>query len=315
MGDYRENALAVMEQVNRYILGKEKVVREAMAAFLAGGNILLEDIPGVGKTTLALLFAGSMGLDWRRVQFTPDVMPSDLTGFSIYRKDTGVFEYQKGAVFCNLLLADEINRTTPKTQSALLEAMQEGQVTVEGVTRVLEPPFLVIATQNPLGSVGTQPLPPAQMDRFMVSMTMGYPEFEYEVMMAKAGGHPNLSKEITAVTDRQTFLKMQREVENVFVKDEVYRYMVELSAKSRQHPYIEQGVSPRGTIALVRMSKASAWLSGSLYVSPADVEEQFAYVAGHRILLNVAARMEGVKKEQVIREILEQVKKPEPGKK
>lgn len=315
MPDQRENALAVMKQVNQYILGKEEVVRETMAAFLAGGNILLEDIPGVGKTTLALLFAGSMGLDWKRVQFTPDVMPSDLTGFSVYRKDTGVFEYQKGAVFCNLLLADEINRTTPKTQSALLEAMQEQQVTVEGVTRVLEPPFLVIATQNPLGSVGTQPLPPAQMDRFMISMTMGYPDFENEVQMAKEGGHPNLASELTPVTDRLSFLEMQKEAEGVFIKEEVYRYLVELTSKSRQHPYIEQGVSPRGTIALVRMSKAAAWLAGNSYVSPLDVEQQFPYVAGHRLLLNVAARMEGATKEQVIREILEHVKKPEPGRK
>lgn len=315
MESYREQALKVAEQVNRHILGKEQVVRETLAAFLAGGNILLEDIPGVGKTTMALLFAKTMGLEWKRVQFTPDVMPSDLTGFSVYRKDKGDFVYQKGAVFCNLLLADEINRTTPKTQSALLEAMQEQQVTVEGVTRVLTPPFLVIATQNPLGTAGTQPLPPAQMDRFMISMTMGYPDFESEVLMAKAGGWNNLTTRIEAVTDRQNFLKMQAEVEDVFVKDEVYRYMVELASRSREHPHIEQGMSPRGTLALVKMSKAAAWLSGNDYVSPADVAQQFFYVAAHRVLLNVSARMEGVTKEQVLREVLEQVKKPDMGRK
>ncbi len=315
MAGYRDDALAVMEQVNRYILGKEDVVREALTAFLAGGNILLEDIPGVGKTTLALLFAGSMGLGWKRVQFTPDVMPSDLTGFSVYRKDTGEFEYRKGAVFCNLLLADEINRTTPKTQSALLEVMQERQVTVEGVTRVLEPPFLVVATQNPMGSVGTQPLPPAQLDRFMISMSMGYPDFEHEVRMAREGGSPKLAEQIAPVTDRLRFIEMQEEAEQVHVRDEIYRYIVELVTASRQNDYIEQGVSPRGTIALVKMAKAAAWLSGNSYVSPRDVAGQFPYVAEHRILLNVAARMEGVKKEQVIRDILEQVKKPEPGRK
>lgn len=314
MKDYREQAMAVMEQVNRYILGKEKAVMETMAAFLAGGNILLEDIPGVGKTTMALLFAKTMGLEWKRVQFTPDVMPSDLTGFSVYRKDTGEFEYQKGAVFCNLLLADEINRTTPKTQSALLEAMQEQQVTVEGVTRVLTPPFLVIATQNPLGAAGTQPLPPAQMDRFMISMSMGYPDFESEVLMAKAGGWNNLATQAEAVTDKQQFLEMQREVNEVFIRDEVYRYIVELADRSRKHPYIEQGMSPRGTIALVKMARAAAWLAGSSYVSPMDVAQQFPYVAAHRVFLNVSARMEGVRREQVVQEILEQVKKPDMGK-
>ncbi|MCH5344526.1 MAG: MoxR family ATPase [Acetatifactor sp.] len=304
-----------MAQVNRYIFGKEEAVRESLAAFLAGGNILLEDIPGVGKTTMALLFAKTMGLEWKRVQFTPDVMPSDLTGFSIYRRDTGEFEYQKGAVFCNLLLADEINRTTPKTQSALLEAMQEQQVTVEGVTRELTPPFLVIATQNPLGTAGTQPLPPAQMDRFTISMTMGYPDFENEVQMAKVDGHHALAAGVEAVTDRLTFLEMQKEVENIYIKDEVYRYIVELVGQTRQHSCIEQGVSPRGTLALTRMSKAVAWIAGNSYVSPMDVAAQFPYVVGHRLILNMEARMQGKKKEQVIQEILDSVKKPELGRK
>lgn len=313
--DYREKALEVAERVNRYILGKEDVVRETLTAFLAGGNILLEDIPGVGKTTMALLFAETIGLEWKRVQFTPDVMPSDLTGFSIYRKDREEFEYQKGAIFCNLLLADEINRTTPKTQSALLEAMQEQQVTVEGVTRVLTPPFLVIATQNPLGTAGTQPLPPAQMDRFMIAMSMGYPDFENEVLMAKAGGWNNLTMQVEPVTDRLSFLEMQKAADSVFIRDEVYRYIVDLATESRNHARVEQGVSPRGTIALVKMSKASAWLAGNAYVSPMDVAGQFPYVAGHRMLLNVAARMEGVTKAQVIEDILDRVKKPELGKK
>lgn len=315
MESHREKALAVMAQVNRYIFGKEEAVRESLAAFLAGGNILLEDIPGVGKTTMALLFAKTMGLEWKRVQFTPDVMPSDLTGFSIYRRDTGEFEYQKGAVFCNLLLADEINRTTPKTQSALLEAMQEQQVTVEGVTRELTPPFLVIATQNPLGTAGTQPLPPAQMDRFTISMTMGYPDFENEVQMAKVDGHHALAAGVEAVTDRLTFLEMQKEVENIYIKDEVYRYIVELVGQTRQHSCIEQGVSPRGTLALTRMSKAVAWIAGNSYVSPMDVAAQFPYVVGHRLILNMEARMQGKKKEQVIQEILDSVKKPELGRK
>ncbi|MBR1702932.1 MAG: MoxR family ATPase [Lachnospiraceae bacterium] len=315
MSGYREIARKITAQVNEHILGKEEVVREVMTAFLAGGNILLEDIPGVGKTTMALLFAHSMGLSWKRVQFTPDVMPSDLTGYSIYRRETGTFEYQKGAVFCNLMLADEINRTTPKTQSALLEVMQEKQVTVEGVTRVLEPPFIVVATQNPFGAVGTQPLPSAQMDRFMISMTVGYPDFESEVRMAKENRLEKTNENCEAITDRDSFLKMQAEADKVFISDEVYRYLVELITSTREHGQIEQGASPRGTIALTRMAKASAWFEGRDYVTPEDVASQFPYVAAHRIRLGAAARMEGVKKKEVLREITDKVIKPEPGRK
>lgn len=315
MSDYREIAQKITAQVNEHILGKEEVVREVMTAFLAGGNILLEDIPGVGKTTMALLFARSMGLSWKRVQFTPDVMPSDLTGYSIYRRETGTFEYQKGAVFCNLLLADEINRTTPKTQSALLEVMQEKQVTVEGVTRVLEPPFIVVATQNPFGAAGTQPLPSAQMDRFMVSMTVGYPDFESEVRMAKENSLEKTGADCEAITDRDSFLKMQEEVDRVFISDEVYRYLVELVTSTRVHGQIEQGASPRGTLALAGMAKASAWMDDRDYVTPEDVVLQFPYVAAHRIQLGAAARIEGVKKEDILKEILDRVKKPEPGRK
>ncbi|MBR1852775.1 MAG: MoxR family ATPase, partial [Lachnospiraceae bacterium] len=307
MSDYREIAQNITAQVNEHILGKEEVVRKVMTAFLAGGNILLEDIPGVGKTTMALLFARSMGLSWKRVQFTPDVMPSDLTGYSIYRRETGTFEYQKGAVFCNLLLADEINRTTPKTQSALLEVMQEKQVTVEGVTRVLEPPFIVVATQNPFGAAGTQPLPSAKMDRFMVSMTVGYPDFESEVRMAKENSLEKTGVDCETITDRGSFLKMQEEVDRVFISDEVYRYLVELITGTRSHGQIEQGVSPRGTLALTGMAKASAWMDGRDYVTPEDVAFQFPYVAGHRIQLGAAARIAGIKKENILKEILAQV--------
>ncbi|MBP3204369.1 MAG: MoxR family ATPase [Lachnospiraceae bacterium] len=315
MSDYREIARKITAQVNEHILGKEEVVGEVMTAFLAGGNILLEDIPGVGKTTMALLFARSMGLTWKRVQFTPDVMPSDLMGYSIYRKETGAFEYQKGTVFCNLLLADEINRTSPKTQSALLETMQEKQVTVEGVTRRLEPPFLVVATQNPFGTAGTQPLPPAQMDRFMISMTVGYPDFESEVRMAKENSLEKTGVDCRPVTDRDSFLKMQGEVGQVFISDEVYRYLVEIVASTRNHAQIEQGVSPRGTLALTGMAKAAAWMAGRNFVTPEDVAVQFPYVATHRIQMEASARIQGITKADVLKDILNRVRKPEPGRK
>lgn len=309
----REQAQNIIALVNRYILGKEEAVTEVMTALLAGGHILLEDIPGVGKTKMASVFARALGLEWKRVQFTPDVMPSDLTGFSVYRKDIEKFVYRKGCVFCNLLLADELNRTTPKTQSALLEAMEERQVTAEGVTRVLTPPFLVIATENPLGNAGTQPLPAAQLDRFMISMTIGYPDFEHEVRMAKEIETQLPAEQIAPVTNRQTFLNMQEEVQSVHISDEVYGYIVKLITETRDHPQLEYGASPRATIALVKTSQAAAWLEGSAYVTPTHVAKQFPYVVTHRISCNVNARMEGIKKEDIIADILKQVEKPRPG--
>lgn len=309
----REQARNIIELVNSYILGKEEAVTEVMTALLAGGHILLEDIPGVGKTKMASVFARALGLEWKRVQFTPDVMPSDLTGFSIYRKDIEKFVYHKGSVFCNLLLADEINRTTPKTQSALLEAMEERQVTAEGVTRVLAPPFLVIATENPLGNAGTQPLPAAQLDRFMISMSIGYPDFEHEIKMAKEIETQFPAEQIAPITNRQAFLNLQEEVQSVHISDEVYGYIVKLVTETRNHPQLEYGASPRATISLVKMSRAAAWLEGSAYVTPNHVAKQFPYVAKHRIICNVTARMEGIKKEDIIADILKQVEKPRPG--
>lgn len=300
----------IIEQVNRIIFGKEKEILEIMLAFLANGHILLEDIPGVGKTTIALAFSKAMGLEYRRVQFTPDVMPSDLTGFSIYRKEEERFVYQKGSIFCNLLLADEINRTSPKTQSALLEVMEEKRVTVEGVSREVPKPFLVIATQNPFGSAGTQPLPEAQVDRFMIQMSIGYPDFESELMMAKSIGGVDRMEDVQPVMNSAWFEQMQKEVQEIYIKEEVYRYLVELVTATRKHPYLVQGGSPRATIALVKMARAAAWMQGRNFVTPVDVASQFPYVIVHRIVCSTAARMEKVSKEQIIKEIIEQTKKP-----
>lgn len=308
-------ALNVMEQVNNVILGKDKQIREIMAAFLAGGHILLEDIPGVGKTTLATAFSKAMALDCKRVQFTPDVMPSDLTGYSVYRNDLGQFIYQPGSVFCNLLLADEINRTSPKTQSALLEVMEERKVSVEGVTREVPEPFIVIATQNPLGNAGTQSLPEAQMDRFMITLSIGYPDYESELDMAMSVGKQSRTSDMTPVVSIDDFISMQNEIYDVYMNESIYKYIVNLVTATRKSRYIERGASPRATIALVKMCKAWSWLNGRDYVVPADVIAQFEYVITHRIILNMAARMDGKDKAEVINDILKSVAKPAVGKK
>ena len=251
-----------------------------------------------------------MALDYRRVQFTPDVMPSDLTGFSIYRREEERFVYQPGSVFCNLLLADEINRTSPKTQSALLEAMEEKKVTAEGITRNVPDPFLVIATQNPYGNAGTQRLPEAQLDRFMISLKLGYPDFESELSMAMSVGEEAKTDKIQPVLDRQMLKKMQTEIHGVYMKEELYRYILELIRATRDHPYLERGASPRAVIAMVKMTKAAAWLEERDFATPNDAAKQFSYVTAHRIIPNTAARMEHFGKNQILEEILAQIRKP-----
>lgn len=308
-------AAKVIEQVNKVILGKDRKVKEIMTAFLAGGHILLEDIPGVGKTTLATAFSKAMKLDCKRVQFTPDVMPSDLTGYSVYRSDLGQFVYQPGSVFCNLLLADEINRTSPKTQSALLEVMEERKVSVEGITRDVPDPFIVIATQNPYGNAGTQSLPEAQMDRFMITMSIGYPDFESEMDMAMSVGKIGRTDMVEPVITAEDVKKMQEEIYEVYMNKSIYKYIVELVTATRESEYIERGASPRATIALVKMSKAWAWLNGRDYVIPSDVGTQFEYVISHRIVPDMSARMEKLSKSDIINNIVKSVKRPVVGEK
>lgn len=309
----RQMVKEALDQVNRVILGKQREIQEIMLAFLAGGHVLLEDIPGVGKTTLAVAFSQAMRLEYRRVQFTPDVLPSDLTGFSIYRREEERFVYQPGSVFCNLLLADEINRTSPKIQSALLEVMEERKVTVDGVTRKVPSPFLVIATQNPAGTTGTQYLPEAQVDRFMVSLTLGYPDFESELAMARDVGIRERLDAVRPVLTGEMLEEMQKAVGKIYVKESLYRYLLELVRATRSHPYLQRGASPRATIALVRMAKASAWLKGREYVIPSDISGQFSYVMGHRILPGARAGMDGKEKREILEDILKSVKVPEQG--
>ena len=303
----------VLDQINHVIFGKNEQIKEIMTAFLANGHVLLEDIPGVGKTTLALAFSKAMSLDYKRIQFTPDVLPSDLTGFSVYRREEERFVYQPGSVFCNLLLADEINRTSPKTQSALLEVMEERKVTVDGVTRELDAPFLVIATQNPAGAAGTQPLPEAQTDRFMISMSLGYPDYASELAMAKGICPEETYSGIRPALTGEALLEIQRDIHQIYIKDVIYEYLLKLVRATRSHPELERGASPRATIALVKMAKACAWMNGRDYVIPRDVLEQFAYVAPHRILLSGTAKMEKKSKRQILENIMDEVQIPPVG--
>lgn len=306
----RERAEEALMQVQRVILGKREQVEEIFLAFLADGHVLLEDIPGVGKTTLAKAFASVLGLDYRRIQFTPDVMASDLTGFSVYSREREEFVYQPGNVFCNLLLADELNRTSPKTQSALLEAMEERQCTAEGVTRKVPSPFLVIATQNPLGSAGTWGLPEAQTDRFLIALSMGYPDFESELTLIKGAGAGKEAEKLPLVLNGGTLLDMQEEVRHVHMGDKTARYLLELVTATREHPQLRRGAGPRASLALAKTARAAAWMAGRDYVSPEDVKEQFGYVIGHRITLDMTAGAGNSEKQKIIDEILDDVKIP-----
>ncbi len=310
MDTYAERAVEVVRRAGEVLFGKEREIREVLLAILANGHILLEDIPGVGKTTLATAFSKTLDLDYRRAQFTPDMLPSDLTGFSVYRREQEAFVYQPGIAFCNLLLADELNRTSPKTQSALLEAMQEGQITAEGVTRKLPEPFLVIATQNPFGSAGTQPLPESEADRFSVSLSLGYPDMESELQMARSVGAERPIDRLRPILSRAELLAIQDAAQGVYIHERVYRYIAELVRATRRHPSVLQGAGPRATVALVKLSRAAAWYEGRDYVTPADVLGQFPYVTAHRLTLSADAVMKRVTAREVIRQIAGSVRKP-----
>lgn len=300
----------VLLEVQKAVVGKEEVLEIILMAILAKGHILVEDMPGMGKTTMAIAFSRALGIQEKRVQFTPDVLPSDLTGFTLYDKELKQFVYQPGAVMCNLLLADEINRTSSKTQSALLEVMQERQVTVDGVTRKTGEPFIVIATENPLGSAGTQLLPESQLDRFMVCVRMGYPSAEEEIAILQRNQGDRITNLVENVVDAKAILSMQKLVERIYVHDSIYEYVVRLVRKTRKQEMIEVGVSPRGTVALLAMSKANAFIKGRDYVIPEDVSEVFLPVSIHRIQLSARAKVERVRPEDVLRDIKEEVKPP-----
>ncbi len=299
----------ILKEVGKVIRGKDKAIELVMTAILAKGHILVEDVPGVGKTTLAVSFSRAMELTERRLQFTPDVLPSDVVGFNMIGAD-GEFQYKPGAILCNLLLADEINRTSTKTQSALLEVMEEGQVTVDGVTRQLPNPFIVIATQNPVGSAGTQMLPESQLDRFMIRISMGYPTVEEEVRLIKERQEINPLDFIQEIITKQELIAMQDQVKQIFVDDKVLGYLSQIVDGTRKHSMITLGVSPRGTLALMDMSKARAFVQGRSFVLPEDIKAVAGAVLAHRLLLNGKARMSHVSEEDVIEEIVGKVPVP-----
>ncbi len=299
----------IEDEVNKVIKGKEAVVEMVLAAILGGGHILMEDIPGVGKTTLATTFARALSLDYRRVQFTPDVLPSDLLGFSMYNNQTKEFDFREGSVFCNLFLADEINRTSPKTQSALLEVMEERQASVEGETRILPDPFIVIATQNPSGSSGTQMLPESQMDRFMVCLSMGYPSHEDAVALLKGEVWHHVG-EISKVISLGELKEWQHRAEAVYVHDAVYDYMVTLTERTREQELFASGASPRACIALLRMARSMALLRGRDFVTAEDVQHVLPAVLRHRVKLSSRARAEGRSVEECLTVLLHEVKSP-----
>ncbi|MDO4317081.1 MAG: MoxR family ATPase [Lachnospiraceae bacterium] len=297
----------VVGEIKKNIKGKDDIIFEVLLAVLAGGHILLEDIPGVGKTTLALSLSKAMSLEYKRVQFTPDVLPSDITGFTMYNQKSMQFEFHPGAAMCNLMLADEINRTSPKTQSALLEIMEEGRVTVDGVTYDVPSPFVVIATQNPFGSAGTQRLPESQMDRFMIRLSMGYPDHAAALQILREdAGEPNLQ----AVLNLDELSYMQQAVQAVYVDESIYEFIINFTEATRKSESIELGLSPRGSKALLRIAKASAFADSRNFVSVADIMKQIPPVVGHRIVLNSKAKARDVSVEQVLKNILNEVRVP-----
>ena len=305
-----EQSKQIIEEVNKAFIGKNDIIEKVLMTIYAGGHILLEDCPGVGKTTLAMAFSKVLGLSSKRVQFTPDTLPSDITGFTMFNRETNKFEYREGAADCQLLLADEINRTSPKTQSALLEIMEEGTITIDSETHMLPAPFICIATQNPLGSAGTQPLPESQLDRFMVSLSIGYPTLENQMKIIRAQRYSNPLLDLKAVTDPHNIIEVQNYLTSVKIADPVLSYAISLCEESRRHSMVDLGISPRGVAALVRMSKANAVLKERNYVIPEDVQNVFCDVCAHRLVLRPQARVEGIDAREILTDIMDTVKPP-----
>lgn len=303
-----EQSKAILAEVSKAFIGKNEIVKKVLMTIYAGGHILLEDCPGVGKTTLAVAFSKTLGLSSKRIQFTPDTLPSDITGFTVFNRETNHFEYRDGAANCQLLLADEINRTSPKTQSALLEVMEEHTVTVDGETHVLPSPFICIATQNPVGSAGTQSLPESQLDRFMICLSIGYPSLENQMRIINAQRYSNPLSDVRPVTNAQNLLEVQNYLTSVRVADSVLSYAVRLCEATRVHPLVELGISPRGVSALVKMARAGAVLRERNYVVPEDVQSVFFDVCAHRLILRPQAQVDGITARDILAEVLQQIK-------
>lgn len=308
--EYHEKALKIVKEIKKVILGKDEVIAKILATVLAGGHVLLDDIPGVGKTTLALAFSLATNMEYRRLQFTPDVLPTDVTGFSVYDNKSDSFKFKPGAAVCNLFLADEINRTSSKTQSALLEIMEEGRVTVDGITRDLPDPFIVVATQNPIGFIGTQMLPESQLDRFMTCLSVGYPDTESEIAILKERQSVNPLDSVVSVADAKDIVCMREIITQIYTDDKIYAYIAAIAEGTRKSELFKLGVSPRGTLALARASRAVAFLNGRDYVVPDDVVFMVSEVLSHRVVLSTAAKIEGASASQILDDILKTVPMP-----
>lgn len=300
----------MIDSIERLIVGKREAIEYTLIALLAGGHLLLEDVPGVGKTTLAKALAQTIDCGFTRIQFTPDTLPSDVTGLSIYNMQTGSFEYSKGAIMTNIVLADEINRTSPKTQASLLEAMEEKQVTVDGVTYALPKPFIVIATQNPIDYLGTYNLPEAQLDRFMIKISIGYPSASDEQIMANKFLQREFASKLEPVVDGVAIEKMQYEVTEIKVNRDLINYITRFVQETRKDSNISLGASPRATLALIRASQAKAYLEGRPYCIPDDILELAVPVLAHRIILSPEARLAQAKEDKVIKNIMSRIPVP-----
>lgn len=300
----------LVAEVEKVVVGKHTEIVLLVSAMLAGGHVLVEDVPGVGKTTLAAAIATAAGLSFKRAQFTPDVMASDITGFNIYNRKTESFDMREGLVMCNLLLADEINRASPKTQSSLLEAMEEGRVTVDGVTYDIPDPFMVIATQNPSGYVGTYPLPEAQLDRFMLKLSMGYPTLDEEIGIIESRKERNPIDDIKAVADIEKIREMRRVVSAVRVDSKIYKYIVTLVQVTRTHKSLSLGASPRASVAMMKLSQAFAFTRGRDYVLPDDVAAVYSHAVAHRLILKQEARLNRISAADILTELRRSVPVP-----
>lgn len=303
-------ASALLNEIEKVVVGKRNEITLILTALLSGGHVLIEDVPGTGKTTLASAVAKAAGLGFKRAQFTPDVMASDITGFNMYNRKTEKFEFREGLAMTNIMLADEINRASPKTQSALLEAMEEHRVTVDGVTYEMPEPFMVIATQNPSGFVGTYPLPEAQLDRFAIKLSMGYPSFAEEVAIISDRRVSNPADKINAVTTTVTLEGLRSEVKKVHIEDAIYSYIVSLVSATRESPYLTLGASPRASLALMKTAQAYAFMNRREFVLPEDVASIFTYVVGHRVTLRQEARLNKVTAADVLTEIVRKTNAP-----
>lgn len=306
----RIKAIQILENMKKVIIGKDRVLEKVLVCFLSRGHLLIEDVPGLGKTTLVKALAKSVDLSYGRIQFTPDLMPSDITGITFYNKLEEGFIFRKGPIFNQVILADEINRTSPKTQSSLLQAMEEGQVSIEDKTYTLEQPFIVLATQNPVEHHGTFPLPEAQLDRFLMKISLGYPSIQEEKQIIRNYLSNKELDHISSVANREDLLQMQQEVDQVYVDEDILNYIANIVAATRNEKTIYLGASPRASIDLFRASKAMAYLQGREYVLPDDVKELAPSILNHRILLSVEAKIEGKKVEEVIQTVLKRIYVP-----